>query len=118
LFPRKVRHVNTLADELTALAALATRINRLSGPNSHAPGNWYHERDEIARALARSVGRLRQALGIRDCGITSFAAAGSADSGVASVRQARGTFPTRAIPVERRGKMPTRHQLEAALRAL
>ncbi len=64
--------MSAIADELDALALLATRVNRLPGPNSHTPGNWYHERDEIARAMARSVGRLRKELGIRGPAVTSF----------------------------------------------
>jgi hypothetical protein len=92
-------HVSAIADELDALARLATRINLLPGPNSHAPGNWYEERDEIARALARSVGRLRKELGIRGGYDLAFAAPLS-DSGIAVTRQAR--VGGRAIPVERR----------------
>ena len=92
--------MSAIADELDLLSLLATRVNRLPGPSSHAPGNWYHERDEIGRAMARSVGRLRRALGISAPVVTSFAARLS-DSGVTSVRQAR-VGSGRAIPVERR----------------
>lgn len=96
---RSGRHdVNAIADELDALSKLATRINLLPGPNSHAPGNWYHERDEIGRALARAVGRLRKELGIRTPTL-SFTTPAS-DSGVRFTRQAR--VGSRDIPVERR----------------
>jgi hypothetical protein len=91
--------VSAIADELVVLAQLATRINRLPGPNSHTPGNWYHERDEIARALARSVGRLRKELGMRD-GVTSFCAE-QVDTRITFTRQAR-VGSGRQIPVERR----------------
>jgi len=77
--------VNAVAEELAGLSALATRINLLPGPNRCVPGVWYHERDEIARALARAIGRIRKELGLRDAGVTSFTSPTS-DSGVASVR--------------------------------
>lgn len=108
--------MNAIAEELDALSALASRINRLPGPNSHAPGNWFHERDEIARSLARVVGRIRKELGLKDSGPLSFSA-GQRDSGVTSVRQAR-AGDGRQIPVERRGRVPTRRELEAARTAL
>lgn len=108
--------MNAIADELDGLSALASRINRLPGPNSHAPGNWFHERDEIARSLARAVGRIRKDLGLKDSGPTSFCA-GHVDTGVSSVRQAR-AGNGRPIPVERRGRIPTRRELEAARTAL
>lgn len=87
-----------IADELEALARLATRINLLPGPNRHVPGNWYEERDDIARAMARSVGRLRKELGIA-APVRAFTAP-ITDSGVRTVRQAR--VGRRDIPVERR----------------
>ncbi|MGH6875948.1 MAG: hypothetical protein ACREHV_01080 [Rhizomicrobium sp.] len=109
--------MTAIADELDGLAALATRINLLPGPNRCRPEVWYHERDEIARAMARAIGRLRKQLGLKDSGPTSFAAIGSSDSGVTSVRQARGTSD-RPIPVIRRGRAPSRQQLLAARAAL
>lgn len=111
--PRRVsqfsgpRDVNAIAAELDVLTELATKLNRLPGVSRRNPEAWHLARDEIARSIARAVGRLRKELGIRETA-TSFAAK-VRDEGLSVVR-----LGGRAIPVERRGVPGTKTALQAA----
>ncbi len=75
---------------------LATTLNRVRGPDHRVTtDNWLSAREEIARGIARCVGRLRKELGIRD---TPYAfCAEHRDHGTAAVR-----LNGRVIPIERR----------------
>lgn len=106
--------MSEIAAALDGLMAIATKLNYTPGPHRRITAEtWLAERGDMAREIARTVGRLRKELGI--AAPTSFAAL-QADTGLSHVRQ-RG----RAIPVERRSiesRVVTRSALLAARDAL
>ena len=95
----------TIQTELAELAELATALSRLPPPSRRNPEAWHIGRDAIAREIARSVGRLRQELGIRaddgpalraeqrDCGATHVTAGGRA------IPVERPRKPARSLPI-------------------
>jgi len=55
---------SAVAAELDRLAELGSQIGRLPPPNRRDPEAWHVGRDFVSREIARSIGRLRQELGI------------------------------------------------------
>jgi hypothetical protein len=90
--------VNAIRTELRALMAFAGRLNHTSGPSRRITAEtWLAARDEIARGIARSVGRLSKELGVVGDDRERAFRARQADTGVTVIRGGG-----RSIPVERR----------------
>lgn len=86
-----------VADELAGLLELATALNRLPGVSRTNPEHWHIAREEIARGIARRVGKIRKALGIAEPTAPLSFCARQVDEGRQFVQNSG-----RRIPIERR----------------
>ena len=84
-----------VAAELERICEFATTLNRLPGVSRHNPDAWFMAREEVARGIARSVGRIRKELGVAEP--PRVFSSRQVDAGHTAIRH-----NGRSIPVERR----------------